>query len=71
MSKSTKAILTGVGTFVLCAVLLIGLRTLIRGIPIEDNLRNVWNWFIAAIGGISSGWSSWTKDSKGKGKDKE
>ena len=34
MSKSTKAILTGVGTFVLCAVLIIGLRTLIHGTSI-------------------------------------
>lgn len=71
MSKSTKAILTGVGTFVLCAVLIIGLRTLIHGTSIEDNLKNVWNWAIAAFGGISSGWSSWAKDSKGKDKDKQ
>ena len=68
MSKSTKAILTGVGTFVLCLAVIVCARSLIKSTPVVDNLKSIWNWVFALAGGISSGWKAWTKESKNNDK---
>ncbi len=62
MNKVTKNILYGIGTFVLCMVIITLIRFLIKGISIEDQLKDWWNWTVAAFGGISAGWSSYNKD---------
>lgn len=64
MSKPVKSILYGFLMFVLCAAILIGVRALINGVPIAETVKSVWNWVIAGLGGISTGISTWKKETE-------
>ena len=66
MSKGTKAILYGVGCFVLSLAVLVGVRSLISDDSVADGLKHIWNWVIAVLSGVSGGWSVWKKDNEKK-----
>lgn len=61
MNKSTKAILIGVCYFVGTAAALFVLRSVIRSIPLADTVKDVTNWLLAALSGVSGGYSYWKK----------
>ena len=61
MKSSTKGILYGVGTFVFSIVAIVVLRSLIKGIDISKGFQDWMNWLVAAFGGVSAGWSAYSK----------
>lgn len=71
MNKLSKYILYGVGTFAFVIVALVVIRSLTRGVPIENGFRETSNWLIAALSGACAGWSSYNKDLKKEEKEKK
>jgi len=71
MNKTTKNILYGVGTFVLCLVILVVIRSLIKGVAIGEQIKNWTNWALAALSGISAGYSAYSKDKAKEEKEKK
>ena len=71
MNKLTKNILYGVGTFAFVIVALVVIRSLTRGVPIENGFRETSYWLIAALSGACAGWSSYNKDLKKEEKEKK
>ena len=61
MNKTTKSILYGVGTFIISIVAIVGLRSLIKGTPIETQIKDWYNWAIAIVGGACTAWSYFKK----------
>ena len=62
MNKTVKYILIGVGTFIGCLLVIVFLRSLIKGIPFADGIKAPTNWLFAAVGGGGSAYSVWKKD---------
>ena len=50
---------------------LVVIRSLTRGVPIENGFRETSNWLIAALSGACAGWSSYNKDLKKEEKEKK
>lgn len=71
MNKLSKYILYGVGTFAFVIVALVVIRSLTRGVPIENGFRETSNWLIAALSGACAGWSSYNKDLRKAEKEKK
>ena len=71
MNKTTKNILYGIGTFAFVIVAIAVVRSLIKGLPIGDGFKDWTNWVIAAVSGISAGWSSYNKDRAKEEKEKK
>jgi len=71
MNKTTRNILYGVGTFVLCVVILAVVRSLIKGVAIGEGFKDGTNWLLAALSGVSAGWSSYSKDKAKEEKEKK
>ena len=71
MNKLSKYILYGVGTFAFVIVALVVIRSLTRGVPIENGFREMSNWLIAALSGACAGWSSYNKDLRKAEKEKK
>ena len=71
MNKLSKYILYGVGTFAFVIVALVVIRSLTRGVPIENGFRETSNWLIAALSGACAGWSSYNKDLKKEEQEKK
>ena len=72
MNATTKTVLYGIGTFILCAVILSVIRPLIKGLPIVEGFKDWTNWAIAACSGISAALSSYNKNkAKENNKDKQ
>jgi len=71
MNKTTRYILYGVGTFVLSIVVLAVIRALVRGVAIGEGFKDWTNWLIAAVGGISAAWASYSKDREKAEKEKK
>ena len=71
MNKTTKYILYGIGTFAASIVILSVVRSLIHGLAIGEGFKDWTNWAIAALGGISAGWSSYNKDKEKAEKEKK
>ena len=71
MNKLSKYILYGVGTFAFVIVALVVIRSLTRGVPIENGFKETSNWLIAALSGACAGWSSYNKDLRKAEKEKK
>ena len=71
MNKLTKNILYGIGTFAFVIVALAVIRSLTRGVPIENGFKETSNWLIAALSGACAGWSSYNKDLKKEQQEKK
>ena len=71
MNKLSKYILYGVGTFAFVIVALVVIRSLTRGVPIENGFRETSNWLIAALSGACAGWASYNKDLRKAEKEKK
>ena len=71
MNKLSKYILYGIGTFAFVIVALVVIRSLTRGVPIENGFRETSNWLIAALSGACTGWSSYNKDLRKAEKEKK
>lgn len=71
MNKLSKYILYGIGTFAFVIVALVVIRSLTRGVPIENGFRETSNWLIAALSGACAGWSSYNKDLRKAEKEKK
>ena len=71
MNKLSKYILYGIGTFAFVIVALVVIRSLTRGVPIENGFRETSNWLIAALSGACAGWSSYNKDLKKEEQEKK
>ena len=71
MNKLSKYILYGIGTFAFVIVALVVIRSLTRGVPIENGFRETSNWLIAALSGACAGWSSYNKDLRKADKEKK
>ena len=50
---------------------LVVIRSLTRGVPIENGFRETSNWLIAALSGACAGWSSYNKDLRKAEKEKK
>ena len=73
-SKTILTILCGIGGFAASFLILAGGRSLIHGGTFADGFREFWNWAIAAMAGVSCGYSFWnngTRKKDNKDKDKE
>lgn len=64
MSNKTKAIVWGVGTFVLCVLLWNVARPLIKGTPIAEAFSSAWGWVISVVCGFCSGISALKQEDK-------
>ena len=71
MNKLTKNILYGVGTFVFVIVILAVIRSVMKGLPIENGFKDTSNWLLAALTGACAGWSSYNKDLKKEEQEKK
>ena len=71
MNKLSKYILYDIGTFAFVIVALVVIRSLTRGVPIENGFRETSNWLIAALSGACAGWSSYNKDLRKAEKEKK
>ena len=68
MSKTTKNILYGIGTFVGIMVIMILVRTLIKGATLEEALSRWSSWLIAACCGVSAFLTANNRDQQKKDK---
>ena len=66
MNQKNKYILYGAGSVVIIFVVMILIRTLVKGIPIEEGIKDWSNWFVAVGGGVGGAWAKWNKDKKGQ-----
>ena len=66
MNKTTKCILSGVAAFVVCFLIIVLSRVLIRGISFADGAKDWMNWLIAVCGGAGYAYSVWKKDQEKK-----
>lgn len=66
MNKTTKAIVYGIGSCALTLVLVVAIRALIKGEPFVDGFKEWSNWVVSVICGVSSAYSTLTKDKKDK-----
>ena len=64
-----KSIHCGIGGLAASILILAGGRSLIHGGTFADGLREFWNWAIAAMAGVSCGYSYWYNETKKKDKD--
>ena len=71
MSKSTKYILYGVGNFALVIVILAVVRSLVKGVAIEEGFKNPTNWLLAAVGGVAAAWSAFSKATAKEAREKK
>ena len=71
MNKTTKNILYGIATFAGSVVILAVVRSLIKGIAIGEGFKDLWNWAIAALSGLSAGFSAYNKDKAKEEKEKK
>ena len=65
----TSGILCGIGGLAASILILAGGRSLIHGGTFADGLREFWNWAIAAMAGVSCGYSYWYNQAKKKDND--
>ncbi len=68
MNKTTKSILSGIGMFIGAAVLVIGIRCLIKGSTIGNEMKDWVNWLVCVVSGCSYGYSVWKKETEKEGK---
>ena len=72
--KRILCILCGIGGFAATMLVLAGGRALILGSTFADGFKEFWNWAIAAMAGVSCGYSYWynrAKKKDGQKKEKE
>jgi hypothetical protein len=67
--RTILTILCGIGGLAASILILAGGRSLIHGGTFADGLREFWNWAIAAMAGVSCGYSYWYNETKKKDKD--
>ena len=52
-------------------VILAVIRSVMKGLPIENGFKDTSNWLLAALSGACAGWSSYNKDLKKEEKEKK
>lgn len=64
MSKKTRAIVWGVGTFLISILFWNVVRPLIKGTSIAEAFSSVYGWFVSIACGLISGVSAFKQEDK-------